>query len=88
MPANWVMAGSFVVALRDDKGTKTPTDDTYKTYCDVCTDYGPDLRICDDYEWSQPPKPSGPAVLPEDGVLEQPPTPPPSGPAAPPMVEF
>lgn len=50
MPANWVMAGSFVVALRDDKGTKTPTDDTYKTYCDVCTDYGPDLRICDDYE--------------------------------------
>lgn len=58
MPANWVMAGSFVVALRDDKGTKTPTVDTYKTptvdtyktYCDVCTDYGPDLRICDDYE--------------------------------------
>jgi hypothetical protein len=68
---------------KDDKGTRTPTDDTYKTYCEVCTDYGPDLRICDDYEGPQPPQPSGPAVLPEDGVLEQPPTPPPSGPAAP-----
>lgn len=68
---------------RDDKGTKSPIDDTYKTYCEVCTDYGPDLRICDDYEGQQPPEPSGPAVLPDDGVLEQPPTPPPNGPAAP-----